>query len=124
MPDHNPKREFQMTKNLFSILSMLIITLLLTGIPSLYAQTSPSDFPSEPDKTMAAAQESFVKKDTKKASEQIGKAAAYVNKEADKVAKDAKEGVKKAGDGLTKLGGILGTPLFLCVSPVKKNATD
>ena len=89
-----------MTKKCFSVLSMLIIASLVAGIPAVYAQTSSADFTSEPDKTMAAAHESFVKKDMKKASEQISKAAAYVNKEADQVAKDTKEGVKKAGDDL------------------------
>ena len=93
-----------MTKNVFSVLSMLIITSLVTGIPAVYAQTSPADFSGEPDKTMAAAHESFAKKDMNKATEQIGKAADYVRKEADKVAKGAKEGVKKAGDELGKLG--------------------
>ena len=93
-----------MTKNVFSVLSMLIITSLVAGIPAVYAQTSPADFSSEPDKTMAAAHESFVKKDMNKAAEQISKAADYVKKDADKVAKDAKEGVKKAGDELGKLG--------------------
>jgi hypothetical protein len=62
-----------MTKKVFSALSMLIITLLVAGIPAVYAQTSSADFTSEPDKTMAAAHESFVKKDMKKASEQISK---------------------------------------------------
>ena len=93
-----------MTKKAFLVLSMLIIASLVAGIPAVYAQTSPADFTGEPDKTMAAAHESFVKKDMNQAAEQIGKAADYVKKEADKVAKDAKEGVKKAGDELGKLG--------------------
>jgi hypothetical protein len=93
-----------MTKKVFSVLSMLIITSLAAGIPAVYAQTSPADFTSEPDKTMAVAHESFVKKNMNKAAEQISKAADYVKKEADKVATNAKEGVKKAGDELGRLG--------------------
>jgi len=86
-----------MTKRVFSVLSLLIITSLVAGIPAVYAQSSPADFSGEPDKTMAAAHESFVKKD-------MNKAADYVKKEAGKVAKGSKEGVMKAGDELSKLG--------------------
>ena len=93
-----------MTKKVFSVLSMLIVTSLVASIPAVYAQSSPADFSGEPDKTMAAAHESFVKKDMNKAAEQIGKAADYVKKEAGKVAKGSKEGVMKAGDELSKLG--------------------
>ncbi|HVO83668.1 MAG TPA: hypothetical protein VMU60_04500 [Syntrophobacteria bacterium] len=93
-----------MTKVAFSLLSMLIMSSLLAGIPAVYAQTSPADFTGEPDKTMAAAHESFVKKEMNKAAEQISGASDYVKKEANKVAKDASEGVKKAGDELSKLG--------------------
>ena len=81
-----------MTKKYFSVLSMLSIAVLVATISAVYAQTSPANFTSEPDKTMAAAHESFVKKDMNKAAEQIHKAADYVKKEADKVAKDSKEG--------------------------------
>jgi len=93
-----------MNKKSFSVLSMVIIAVLMVAIPVVYAQTSPGDFPNEPDKTMAKAHESFVKGDINKAVEYIHKAAAYVKKEADKVAKDTKEGVKKAADDLDKLG--------------------
>ena len=89
-----------MTQKVFSVLSMLIITSLVAGIPAIYAQTSSADFSSEPDKTMAAAHDSFVKKNMNKAAEQISKAADYVKKDADKVATNAKEGVKKAGASL------------------------
>jgi hypothetical protein len=98
------KRRIQMTAKGLSVLSMLIITSLMAGISTAYAQKSPEDFTVEPDKTMAAGHESFVKKNMNKAAEHISKAAEYVKKEADKVAKDAKEGVKKAGDDLGKLG--------------------
>jgi predicted thioesterase len=94
----------QMTKTIFSVLSMLIIASLAAGSPAAYAQRSPADFTGEPDKTMAAAHESFVKKEMDKAADQIGKAADYVKEEAGKVATGSKEGVKKAGDELGKLG--------------------
>src|SRR4030042_1928223 len=86
-----------MNKKSFSVCSMLSIAVLMAAISALYAQTSPGDFTNEPDKTMAAAHESFLKGEMNKAAEQINKAAAYVKKEADKVAKDTKEGEKKAG---------------------------
>jgi hypothetical protein len=98
------KEEIQMAKKVFSALSVLIVTSVVACIPAVYAQSSPADFSGEPDKTMAAAHESFVKKDMNKAAEQIGKAADYVKKEAGKVAKSSKEGVMKAGDELGKLG--------------------
>jgi hypothetical protein len=93
-----------MAKKVFLVLGMLIISSLATCLSMVYAQSSRADFTSEPDQAMAAAQESFLKKDMNKAAEQIGKAADYVKKEADKVAKDAKGGVKKAGDELSRLG--------------------
>jgi phage gp16-like protein len=57
---------------------MLLITSLATGISAVYAQTSPADFTGDPDKTMAAAHESFVKKDMNEAAEHINQAADYV----------------------------------------------
>jgi hypothetical protein len=88
---------------------MLIMATLLAGIPAGYAQTSPADFTGEPDKTMAAAHESFVKKDMNKAAEQISKAADYVKKEAGKVAKDTSEGVKMYQ--LNEVGLIVGVSI-------------
>jgi hypothetical protein len=93
-----------MNKKSFSVLSMFSIAVLMAAIPAVYAQTSSGDFTKEPDKTMAAAHESFLKGERNKAAKQIHRAAAYVKKEADKVAKDTKEGVKKAGEDLDKLG--------------------
>ena len=83
--------------------SAFIVALLIAAIPTVDAQ-SPSDFAGEPDKTMARANDSFVKGDMNKAAEHIQKAAAYVRKESDRVAKGTKEGVMKAGDQLSKLG--------------------
>jgi hypothetical protein len=54
-------RRIQMTKKAFLVLSMLVITSLIAGIPAVYAQKSPGDFTGEPDKTMAAGHESFAK---------------------------------------------------------------
>ena len=77
---------------------------MMMAIPAAFAETSSSDFTSESDKSMAAAHESFLKGDMKKASASIDKAGASVSKESEKVAASAKEGVKKAGDELEKLG--------------------
>jgi len=93
-----------MTTRVPSVWSAFLVAVLMAAIPTVYAQ-APSDFPAEPDKSMANAHESFVKGDMNKAAEHIQKAAAYVHKEGAKVAKDSKEGVKKAGDQLSKLEG-------------------
>jgi len=88
-------------KNAISPLSIVSATILImTGIPAAIAATSPS----EPDKSMAAAHESFVKGDIQKASAYIDKAAVSVKKDSEKVAASAKKSVKKAGEELEKLG--------------------
>jgi hypothetical protein len=69
-----------------------------------YAQTSVGDFADDPDKSMAAANEAYLKKDNDKAAEYIHKAAAYFHKESDEVASSGKKYMKEAGDGLDKLG--------------------
>jgi hypothetical protein len=78
--------------------------LALLAMASAVGAQAPGDFSGEPDKTMATAHESFMKKDMNKAAEEIGKAAAYVRKQADKVSAGAKSGMKKAGDDLDKVG--------------------
>lgn len=85
------------------VLMCVLMVGLLAGLVSL-AQAASGEFPSEPDKSMAAANEAFLKNSMNKAAEQLSKAAAYVKKEADKVAAGSKEGVQKAGDALAKLG--------------------
>jgi hypothetical protein len=92
-----------MTRQLPRVLSAFIASAVLAAVSIASAQTTPSGFTSEPDKSMAAAHESFLKGNMKKASEQIHKAAVYVRSESGKVAKDAQAGVKKAGDELDKL---------------------
>jgi hypothetical protein len=82
----------------------LAFGLLVASLPAVCAQTKSADFTTEPDKTLAAAHESFVKHDTQEAAEQIHKAGTYVKKEADKVASGSKEEMKKAGAELDKLG--------------------
>ena len=74
-----------------------VAALLMAAIPAAVAATSSSDFTTEPDKSMAAAHESFLKGDMQKASASIEKAAASVKKESEKVAGNAKEDVKRAG---------------------------
>ena len=82
----------------------ILIAALMAAIPAGHAQPSTADFKTEPDKTMAAAHESFVKGDMNKAGDQIKQAAAYVTKQSDKVAAGSKAGMKKAGNELDKLG--------------------
>jgi hypothetical protein len=88
-------------KSIISPLSIVsAAALIITAIPAGFAATSSS----EPDKSMEAAHESFVKGDMQKASAYIGKAAASVDTDSQKVATSAKESVKKAGEELAKLG--------------------
>jgi hypothetical protein len=87
-----------------SILRSLIAGAVVGLGPAIYAQTAPGDFKSEPDKSMAAAHESFVKGDTKKAVAEIDKASFWVKKQADEVGEGSKAGMKAAGDQLHKLG--------------------
>jgi hypothetical protein len=83
---------------------MLAIAVAIVAIPSVFAAENSGDFTSEPDKTMAAAHESFVKKDTDAAARHIHDAATYVEEESKKVADGSKEDVRKAGHELEKLG--------------------
>jgi hypothetical protein len=93
-----------MKKEALSALTILLIALSIAGITPIRAQTSPSDFSTEPDKTMAASHESFEKGDKDKAAEQIHKAASYVKSESNEVAASAKDDLKKAGETLDRLG--------------------
>jgi hypothetical protein len=84
--------------------SAFLLATFMVAIPAVRAQ-APAGFTSEPDKSMASANESFAKGEMDKAADHIDKAAAYVHKEASGVAKDARHGMIKAGDELSKLGG-------------------
>jgi hypothetical protein len=77
---------------------------LITAVPALYAQAPAGSFKSEPDKSMASAQESFEKGDKDKAAADIDKASQWVKKQADKVGEGSKAGMKSAGEELDKLG--------------------
>jgi hypothetical protein len=90
-----------MISRVSSIVSACIIAVLIAGLAHAQA---PGDFKSEPDKSMAAAHESFLKGDMNKAAEHIKKATAYVRAQEKKVSKGAAKGLKKAGDDLEKLG--------------------
>ena len=90
-----------MISRVASIWFVCIVTVLMAG--RVYAQ-APSDFASEPDKSMASAHESFLKGDMNKAAEHIKKATAYVRAQEKKVGKDASKALKKAGDDLERLG--------------------
>src|SRR6478672_536003 len=88
-------------KNTIPLLSIFsVAALVMTAVPTAFAEAASN----EPDKSMTAAHESFLKGDMQKASESIDKAAASVNDESEKVAASAKDGVKKAGDELANLG--------------------
>jgi len=50
-----------MNKNSVTILSTLTLAALVTAVSGAYAQTAPGDFKAEPDKSLAAAHESFVR---------------------------------------------------------------
>ena len=93
-----------MISRISSVWSACIVAVLMAGIPTVYAQ-APSDFAGEPDKSMASAQEAFLKGDMNKAAEHIQKAASYVRTQEGKVAKGASKTLKKAGDDLERLGG-------------------
>jgi hypothetical protein len=86
----------------FSVSCMLMTMALLVTVSAAFAVAQ--ELTGEPDKTMAAAQESFAKKDTKKAAEYLQKSATYVRQEAVKVTASAKAGMMKAGDALDQLG--------------------
>ena len=83
------------------LLNHALIGAFISVLPVAYGQT---EFKTEPDKTMAAANESFVKGETKKAGEDIDKAADYVKKQAQHVGESSKADMDKAGAELDKLG--------------------
>jgi hypothetical protein len=85
--------------SLFGIVS--VAALMMVAIPTAFAATSSS---SEPDKSMEAAHESFLKHDLQTASADIDKAAVSVKKDSEKVAAGAKDSVKKAGEDLSAFG--------------------
>jgi hypothetical protein len=84
--------------------SLAAVFLSILGASFAVAQVNPNDFTEEPDKTMAASHSSFVKGETAKASQEIGKAATYVRNESREVSASAKEGVEEAAASLDKLG--------------------
>jgi hypothetical protein len=85
-------------------LRIFTLAALLAASHASHAQTSPSDFSGEPDQSMAAAHDSFVKGDMKKAGNDIDNASAYVKKQTGHVAKAARTDLEKAGAQLDKLG--------------------
>ena len=87
-----------------SLCVIVVLAAMMAVSPALRAEAQPSDFTDEPDKSMAAARQSFLKGDMNEASEQIGKASADVKRQANEVAKDAKGGVTKAAAELDQLG--------------------
>lgn len=78
-PQNHPSR-----RAAFTLFTKLAVAALLAA-PSAFAATTTPDFATEPDKSMAAAHECFVKKDTDKAAEHIHAAADSVKKESGKI---------------------------------------
>ena len=99
----NQKQNTMKSKSI-AVLNQLLLSLLMAAIPAVYAQSSPDQFTGEPNKSLAAAHESFLKKDLNASAAQIHKASNYVKKESDQVAQDSKAGMTKAGAELDKLG--------------------
>ena len=87
-----------------SLLGSLITATLLTTVPALCAQTAARGFENEPDRSMAAAHDSFVKGDKHRAAANLEKASRWVKKQADEVGKASSAGMKDAGEELEKLG--------------------
>lgn len=87
-----------------TFLKKALIAAVMAVVSAAYAQTPKADFKTEPDKTMAAAHESFVKGETRKAGEEIDKAADYVKKQSRHMAGSSKADMEKAGAELDKLG--------------------
>lgn len=87
-----------------TLLNKALLAALTVSLPAVCAQSATTDFKAEPDKSMAAAHESFIKGDTEKASKDLAKAADFVKQQSEKVAEDSKAGMNKAGDELDKLG--------------------
>jgi hypothetical protein len=87
-----------------SILStQALMVALMAGLSVAYAQTSTADFQTQPEKSMAAAHEAFIKGDIKNACGDIAIAADYVKKQSRFMAADTKEGMDKTERELTKL---------------------
>src|ERR1700690_461536 len=80
------ERIVEMIAKLFSPLCAVAAAGLMLAIPPVYAQTASSDFATEPDKSMAEANEAYAKGDNNKAAEALRKASSSVKKTADQVA--------------------------------------
>jgi hypothetical protein len=92
-----------MTGGRSSLQSALVVAVaMLAAIATAHGQEA-SDFKTEPDKSMAAAHDSFVKRNMDQAARHLHNAAVYVRKQGDKVAADTKASVKQAGDDLDNL---------------------
>jgi len=86
------------------LLGSVITAALITAVPALCAQTATGSFKNEPDKSMAAAQESLEKGNKDKAAADLEKASKWVKKQADEVGRESSAGMKTAGEELEKLG--------------------
>jgi hypothetical protein len=98
--ERNERNKQEMKTPYSRFLNQALTVAFISVLPLAYGQT----FKTEPDKTMAAAHDSFVKGETKKAGEDIDKATDYVKKQSQHVAAGSKADMDKAGDELDKLG--------------------
>ena len=87
-----------------TLLNKALLATLIASLPAVCAQSATTGFKAEPDKSMAAAHQSFLKGDTKKACADLAKAADFVKQQSDKVGEDSKASMKEAGDELDQLG--------------------
>jgi hypothetical protein len=85
-------------------LNPLLLAVLLAAIPAVFAQNAADIYATQPNKSLAAAHESFLKKDLNASATECHKAAAAVKKQSSKVSADAKAGMQKAGAELDKCG--------------------
>jgi hypothetical protein len=87
-----------------SVLKLIFVAGCMAAISATHAATTPSSSFPEPQKSMEAAHESFVKKDFDKAAEHLHSAAISVKKESENVADKSKADMKKCGEDMDKLG--------------------
>lgn len=91
-----------MNTPIFPLWNSLLVALLLTTLPA--AQAQPAFASGEPEKSLTAAHDSFVKKDMDAAARHIHNAALIVKNESKKVSGASKVGMHRAGDELDRLG--------------------
>jgi len=72
-------------------LNHLIVAALMMIVPAVYAQNTTDHYATQPNKSLAAAHESFLKKDMNASAAELHKASAAVKRQSGKVSADAKD---------------------------------